>query len=153
MNFYNKKGNAIVYNVLIVLISVAFVAILGVLVLDIVKKTSLSPEFSCYDMKLKDHLTISKACYNISTNNLEISIRRDNAEVDFDSLDFSLLINGAVSNWKCGESCSTCEVLNEGQFKKYLIDISDFNFSISGTNIVSLNYYGCEMSNKQIIGC
>lgn len=146
----NKRAVAeVVSTTLIILLAVAAVALMAFFINRLVSTPQLSPAFSCYDWSLSPPIAIQKACYNVQSGDVEITILRRGSNDQIDSLNFALNGN-EVSNWQCGATCGTCSLPLAGQAKTYYSNLP--NFDIRNVS-VSISANKCQIAKKQLVSC
>ncbi len=147
MQKINKKGlSDTVATLLIIFLSVIAVILVASYVNKLVKSPSLSPEMSCFNLQLNTPIIIDNACYNLSTKDAEVTLKRSSDEMPIESLDFALSSNYSSSNWHCGRECQNCKLLDYGKKTYY------FN-SENKPNLIILKINNCVAESKEIKEC
>jgi hypothetical protein len=126
MSKLNKKAlSNIVISILLVLLAIIAVSFVA-LTLNKLIKPNLSPELSCLDLQIGQSIIIQKACYNSTTSDVEVTLRRS-IDTEIDSLDFTINMQGESSSWSCSSFCSDCSILGKGEIKTYYFHVENFN--------------------------
>ena len=64
----NKRGlSDVLTSVLLIMLSVAAIAILGLAINKFLISPQLSPQFSCIDLQTSQHLSAESVCFNATT--------------------------------------------------------------------------------------
>lgn len=135
----NKRGiSSVISTVLLIAIAVVSAGLLWQVVS---LNLDLSPEISCTDLKLNPSLEIKDVCYNAQTKQLQVIVDRSINSPAFTSLEFSVPSNTNANTleWACGPSCGTCQILNNGESKKYFFSVPD----ITQTNSLTISANSC----------
>ncbi len=147
----SKKGMSnVVAVVLLVLIAVVAVTTITAFT----KKISLSPEdeinkhFSCVDAQFNLPVNIQLACFNKTSNNLEVTVKRD---LGTDLSSFNLIFSKGKESYSysCGYGCGTCTLLEKGTEKKYYL----FSSSEDKPEKVSLRIGSCLVVEREVNYC
>ena len=78
MKIKNKKAvSQVVTTMLIIMLTISAVAIIGFAINNSIKnQLALSPKTSCLEMQFSPPIKIEKACYNLNTNDTELTINQ-----------------------------------------------------------------------------
>lgn len=140
----NKKAlSQIITVVLITALSIVAISILFVFTKGLIKDIALSPEFSCFDINIDSPIKIQKTCYNQTTQDLEVTLKRKLHDTSITSLDF-IMQNSVYS---CGETDCNCIVLKQGETKTYFFSIEE-----SPQQII-IKTQNCILDNKEVEVC
>lgn len=148
----NKKGlSGIVISVLLILLSIAALAIVFLYLTNFLnKEANLSPGVSCLQMQSSSPLEISSACFSSSNNEVQVSLKRSIQDLDINQIDFVLSSDNDSSSWCCGiPDCQECQVLEKGKSKTYFFDLSDLRNPIRAEISVS----SCGLDSVEISQC
>lgn len=139
----------IVSNVMLVLIGIALVSLISGAIIYFVKGVNLSPKFSCNDANIAGALVIENACFNSSSGEIKVSVKRSFEEFEIDNLYFVLSNKESSSSWVCCESCGGCKVLGVGEKKSYYFDVGkEGRFENVGVRVDE-----CAFGNREIRDC
>jgi len=145
--FKNKKAvSEVVVTLLMILLTIS-----AVIILVFSLKKSVEPLLSpkqCLDMQINPQITIQKSCYNATTQDLEITLYRENNN-KIDSLYFITQSQGEASLWCCGSQCPQCIILEEGT-KTYYLSSADTQ---EIPEKVSLKVNNCILEAKDVGIC
>ena len=149
-NIKNREGVAdVVASVLLIIIVIAAVGLVAVFITRTVGEPKYSPLVSCIEMQTSDIVKIERACYNANSNDVEITLKRNFAEVDISHLNFEVSSGEGGGAWVCGELCGECFVLKPGIRKTYyfnleeLKNIGEVRVGIDSCNLDSINVVDC----------
>ena len=148
MQSLNRKGfSQVVTILLIVILSIIAIGVLFFSVNNILNEVKQSPEFSCLDFKTSEVIRIIKTCYNESSGEMEVSLRRNLDEnIKIDSLFFNFNGEKGSSRFSCGGVNCPCEILPIGGENKYLFNTEKFNE-------VSITTFGCLLDKENVGIC
>lgn len=142
----NKKGLVdVVSTVLIILLSFVSVALLFLVVKEFISQPAFSPE-NCVNTGIRPGIEIQRVCYNPSSDETEVTLKRDVDSSNISSLGFKFSNSGNYTNFVCGKGCGKCFILNAGETNKYY-------FSLKGSDSFTLSVNGCVIEKKGIGNC
>ena len=148
----NKKGlSEVIANVLIITIGIVAVSLIAFYINGFINRPLLSPTISCIEMQTDSILKIGSACYNVKTNELEVTIKRSSLSEDgINSVKF-MIETGTDSNlFECfSNSCSNCIVLDKGEIKTYYFSSEEGK----ETDEASVYVDNCLLDKKSIGNC
>ncbi|MBI2451562.1 hypothetical protein HYV50_00620 [Candidatus Pacearchaeota archaeon] len=148
----NKKGLAeIVITLSLVLIIIAAAFLLYNTLIKPIGTKTLSPEFNCIDLQIKNPITINNVCFSQETNETEATLTRSSENININSLTFIISYENSESSWICENtnSCPGCEILAPGTTKTYFFSEE----SSKNPKTLSLYYYTCKLGEKNIVKC
>lgn len=147
MQNINKKAvSGVITTIILLLLVVVLVGVLSISVINLINQISLAPESSCPILKSKNLMKIQEACYNDLTNDLEITIRRNNDKSVFiENIEF-IINNNESEIWQCGNACGTCNLPKPGTTRKYF-------FESSKEKSIILRANNCLLEEKEITSC
>lgn len=147
----NKKGlSDIVVTVMLILVGIAAVSLIGFAVLQVARAPSLSPEFSCFDYKAKQVLSIQDVCYDNLKEEVNVKLKRSlDDKLGVEQIDFILDSSEGSSVWKCGCEDCLCDVLGAGGVKSYYFDVS----GLAKTEKIILKVGDCGLDEKIMRDC
>lgn len=152
----NKKGlSNVIVAVLLILIAVVAVSLIWIIlndVLHIINKVSLSPSSfkNCLDMQTENTIKIEKACYNVQTEDIEITLLRQSSQAIIDNLNFLIGVDsGDVIKYTCSSNCNNCEILSEAQNKIYYISPGKEQMP----KTVKIAVGDCGLGEENLINC
>ncbi|MBI3334110.1 hypothetical protein HYZ97_01365 [Candidatus Pacearchaeota archaeon] len=105
--------------VLLMLVVVAALGVLGTVVLKLTKSPQLTPGVSCLDIKVQGPPIIQAACYNATTQEVQVTIFRPGASIELIELEF--ILSSINQRWQAGGSCEHCTLLEKGSTKTYYL--------------------------------
>ncbi|HLC31425.1 MAG TPA: hypothetical protein VJK51_02055 [Candidatus Nanoarchaeia archaeon] len=126
----------------LILVGLVALSLLAAIVFRVADSPSLAPEFSCVDWQLAPPLTVSKACYNAQTKDIELTLQR-NKERRLTS--FTLTTSSL--NYQCDNQCSTCILQSPQTTKTYYLASS------SKPEEFTLFLNNCEIKTQTIEIC
>ena len=150
MKIKNKKAvSQVVTTMLIIMLTISAVAIIGFAINNSIKnKLALSPKTSCLEMQFSPPIKIEKACYNLNTNDTELTIKRNaDDKIQINTLVFILNSGSGSDSFTCGNSCGNCQILKIAERKIYYLNIDEKPTETS----VKLN--NCLIETKNIVDC
>jgi len=147
----NKKAlSQIITSILLVALVISSIIIISSVILNIVKKPLSSPEFSCINLLSKSILELNSACYNPSSKDIEIKVKRKPSDNYIDSLTFNIIkSDNAQSLWTCGNSCGGCIIQDSGETKTYFFSQENPDLQVK----VELYSYSCKLDEIEITEC
>jgi hypothetical protein len=132
---------------MLMLVGVIAVVGIGAFVLHLTDKPRLSPTVSCFDAQAEPPLSITGACYNRTSQQVQIDMYRIATSFAFDQVLFTL--EGTTSSsWTCGKGCGLCVLGSVGETKRYYSLI----VSTPPTSLAVLAD-GCELSRASVSLC
>lgn len=147
----NKKAiSNVLAAVLLVPLSIIALVFLAVVTTNSIQDSFLSPKFSCPQIQIKNPILTQDVCYNISTQDVELKIKRG-FNIYIDSLDFVINTGTQSSRWHCSTSCPDCGVQDEGETKTYYFHIGSFNNNEENT--IHVLTESCLLDTKDIVEC
>ncbi len=146
-----RKGlSDVVVAVMLILVGIAAVSLIGFAVLQVARVPSLSPEFSCFDYKAKQVLSIQDACYDNSNGEIIVKVKRSlESKFVVEQIEFILDSAGGSLVWKCGYEGCGCRVLNLGEMKNYYFDVT----GMTKTEKISLKVGDCGLDERIVRDC
>ena len=142
MQNLNKKGvSDLISNVLIILLVVTLIGTISSQIFQLVKSPTLSPEKNCPLLISKNILQVQNICFNELSQETEITLRRNTGNIILEELSFNL--GGEI--YSCGNSCGSCQILQEKELKTYYFNENKQEASIF------LN--GCLIEKKKVMKC
>lgn len=140
----NKKAlSTIIATTVIILISLVAITMLWFSVKKLTERVTMSPEISCFDIKIAPPVTIKSACYNSETQKIQTELKRNLEDIKINSM----YILSDANEWGCGIKCSQCIILKQGETKKYFFD------SEQNPGKITLKIENCIIETKNIISC
>ena len=143
-----KSLSTVVATILIVAISIVAIGTIYLVINNLIYGVAYSPEFSCKDIKITPPISIRSACYNPSTNEIEVSLKRNLNELKIYALEFLINSDEESSRYKCGDYGCTCTILNAGETKSYLFKTTQIT-----NGKVSIIVNDCLIEEKIIDTC
>jgi hypothetical protein len=138
---YKKAVSNLVY----IAISITFVLAIAGLIYTLYVQNSvnlfLSPSLNC--ASLKNSLSIERSCYNSTTGEVKVLLKRNSG--DFDKIDFTIAQTNSSSNWVCGEGCH-CKIIGIGESKYYFFEANE-------PNRIQVSASSCLLDDEEIINC
>jgi len=148
MRSIGKKAiSEVIATVFLITLSIAAASIIGYFIFPMVNQaTNLAPTVSCIELKTSPIITISNACFNEQTREIELTLKRDTKEITINTISFIVRSIDHVKSFKCGLDCSNCNLLNKGTEKKYFFSFPNFK------DYVDLTYAldDCEIKTERI---
>jgi len=140
----NRKGiSNIVGTVILVMLSLTAVTMVWQMTLTLIDPVQFAPALNCLEAQGK--IDLKNACFN--GEDIEITIEKSLTEIEMINLEF--IIGDDERTYSCGNSCGSCEILNEGEVKKYLFG----PYSSIPTGEVLVHVDGCELDRVDIVTC
>jgi len=116
MQTLNKRGlSNLISNILIILMVIAVIGTLSAQTFKLINSPALSPETSCPLIYSKNIIDIQKSCYNELTQETELRISRTSEKILISSLKFSY----DQETYSCGNTCGTCNILEQRETRTY----------------------------------
>ncbi|NCN98933.1 hypothetical protein COU62_04175 [Candidatus Pacearchaeota archaeon CG10_big_fil_rev_8_21_14_0_10_35_219] len=146
----NKKGLAeVITVVLIITITLAAVAIFYASFMNPVNQ--LSPAVDCATKAFSSAVTVEKACYNPTTEEIEVQLIRKLQNVEITQIKFTATNEQDSESWGCGSAytCNFCKVISSGQTKTYFLNDAQLDDYTS----ISITIDGCPLDAKPVESC
>ncbi len=141
MQKLKKASSEIIATILIIAIIIAAITFLYISVKKI--NLSMSPELSCFEMQENSIIIINKACYNSTSKEIEINLRRSSENFYLKSLEFSL----DNTTYTCKNECANCYLLDAGTSMTYYLDAEQ------KSNNIKLIANECRIGSIKIADC
>jgi hypothetical protein len=143
-----KSASQIITSVFLIMISILSITVIYFSIKNMIASPNLSPKDSCLLMQLKTPLKIDSACYNISTEEIEVTLKRslDN-NIPINSLDFAFNLPSSDKKFSCSDKCSNCKIIASGESKTYFFTSSE---KPSNVKILVSN---CLFAEKEVSEC
>lgn len=147
----NKKAlSTIIATMMIILLSLVAISTIWITISSLINTVQYSPEFSCQDFTIQPPIRINKACFNLTTEDAEITLKRNIDNFEIQKLIFIMQSSTQSSEWCCGlPNCPQCQVLKPGTTQNYLFDFTEQNIP----NKVALKIGECFIEEKEIGEC
>ncbi len=145
-----KAVGNIIATVSILLLTIVLVSVLSATFNQILATPQLAPAMSCLQMQTSFPLQIQNVCFNPTTNNTEVTVKR---KLDTDMIEFDFLITTPTetSTWCVGElCCESCDLQPEGQTKTYFLNQT---LDMNQNNKVGIILNDCLIQTKSISAC
>lgn len=114
--------------------------------------SSLSPAFSCLNMKLNAPVEIQDVCINLTSQKIEIGINQKGDISKISSVDFSMTENGNENaRWTCGGECSTCGF--NVKTNKYYLPAEAIEYNSTMNASISLQISNCFFADRKLRAC
>lgn len=148
MQALNKRGlSTVVSAVIVIMISALLAVMIGYGIKEFTE-VSLGPAVACTQLQIVPSLSITKACYNAETHDVELMVQRAFDDRGEDAFEISLQSStGAFEKWSCSNLCGTCEMLAPGETKSYYLGMQEQPSQI----IIESN--GCSLEQRAVPLC
>ncbi|MEK6890567.1 MAG: hypothetical protein AABX03_00350 [Nanoarchaeota archaeon] len=148
-NFTKKAVSDVITNVLLIFLIVTIVSLFGFLVNNLLKDNlEFSPEISCIKMQATPPITIEDVCFNTETNTTQAVLKSSTIkEYSVGKFSMILELNAGTEKYTCGNSCGSCEVMSDGETKKYYLKNS------VAPSKISLIIDSCIIETDTILSC
>lgn len=121
----NKKGiSHTAATVILIFVSVVAIVTFYAALRTLLENPAVSEKISCLAMQSSKALSIESACYNKTTKDISILIKRSQEEFEMASVSFVLAGETSSESWNCGPGCNNCDILKEGDSKIYYLALS-----------------------------
>src|SRR6056297_2423874 len=121
MKIKNKKAMSnIIAAVILISLSLVATGIIGSMVLNLSEDILTSPA-NCIDFQLKNPIEIQSACYNKTSNETLIRIRRRTKNPEISQIRFILTNENNREEFLCSDKCENCQIPEKSSEKKYFL--------------------------------
>jgi len=153
-NLFKKDKKAlstIVATLLVLLLCIIAIAIIYFTIQNLINKTRYSPQFTCSEIKLENPIEIISSCYNLETNNIEITVTNSFSRINVEKIGFLIKSSTDYSEYACGEIGCGCIVPEKGNTKTYFFEFSPEQIIQQEKLVLKVN--NCILTEKQIKKC
>ena len=144
----DKKALSEVVAVLsLILISLAAISILWIIVKNLTNPEILLAPKQCLDMQINPPYSIEKACYNETSKEAVIILKKTMQNYQINNLYFIMNSVEESLKWRCGSQCQNCKLPITQTPKDFFISLNN------KPNSVTLQINDCAIETKGVIEC
>ena len=144
----NKKGiSEVIATVITILISLVAISLVWVVVNSIINEPALAPKFDCLDIQINTPIKIEYACYNLETEEFEVTLGRSLDNYYFEDIEF--IIGG--EEWFCSDNCGNCVILKPNSKKTYFFSTTSAENWEFKEAILKIN--DCILNATMVVKC
>lgn len=138
----NKAQSSVVVMMFLIILIIAAIALIAAQFDSFFQKAQLSPEISCPSVLASPPISIETACFNKSSNETQITIKKDLSNLTSTVL-FAITSGSKTSSFSCGSENCDCTLPNEGESKTYYFPIKD-------STEIMIRFATCNLATKEI---
>ena len=144
----NKGGfSGLIVQLSLIVLCLGGTAIVSSMIFGVINEVDVQTPLDCIDMVQEKTFEMTSACYNVTSQKLEVSVVRNGIKTLVENLYFKVGANVETEVYCCGEDCESCSLQEEGSRIIYILNETR-------AELVDLNIdLGCEMGGIKVSVC